>query len=46
MVIYIRNDRSGLELLDEVMKVYPEYKKENVADTLYQTEGMQLVEVP
>lgn len=46
MIVYVRNNKYGLEFLNKIMKLFPEYKKENVVDVLRQGYDIQLVEVP
>lgn len=40
------NNRKGLQFLENILKVYPQYRKLNAADVLKEAKGMQFFEMP
>lgn len=44
-MMYVRNDKAGLEFIRKVLTVFPEFKYRNVANFLRQSNGMQFMEI-
>lgn len=44
-MMYVRNDKAGLEFIRKVLIAFPEFKYRSVATFLKQSNGMQFMEV-
>lgn len=44
-MMYVRNDKAGLEFIRKVLIAFPEFKHRNAATFLKQSNGMQFMEL-
>ena len=44
-MIYVNNDKQGLEFIRKVLRVFPDFKYRNVVNFLRQTNEEQFIEI-